>query len=218
MKASRFITKLLDSLYHNSPSAYYRGVSDTEHRLLPTIGRHPHLDGSGLLNLEQQLLKEFKRCSPPYLPRLPSSEFEWLLIAQHYGIPTRLLDWTTNPLVALYFAVCSSPDKPGCIYSIHNIEVIDRPTERDPFDIEGPSAVFPTLIDQRVSNQAGLFTIQRNPCQPLTHETIKTIVIDRALKEDVKCWLRWVGITTSFLFPSLTSLASELKMEYGFSR
>jgi hypothetical protein len=59
------------------------------------------------LNLERELLKEF-RTSGAMLLR-DSNEIDIYLIAQHYGMPTRLLDWTTNPLAALFFAVeCES--------------------------------------------------------------------------------------------------------------
>ena len=185
--------------------------------MIPSVGRKHLKKSIALLNLEQEILKEFKRCSPPYLPQPPRSEFEWLFVAQHHGLPTRLLDWTTNPLVALYFAVSSVPDRHGCIYSVHQIGVIDNPTARDPFEIEGPCAVLPTLIDQRFSNQAGLFTVQSNPFKPFTHPTLRKIVVDRAFKEEVMCWLRRMGITLSFLFPSLDSLASELATLHGFS-
>lgn len=188
--------------------------------MIPAVGRNPRNGPVSQLNLEQKILKEFKRCSPPYLPQPPRSEFEWLFVAQHHGVPTRLLDWTTNPLVALYFAVASVPDRDGCIYSVHQLGVIDGdgPTARDPFEIEGPCAVLPSLIDQRFSNQAGLFTIQTNPFKPFTHATLRKIVVDRAFKEDVTHWLRRMGITLPFLFPSLDSLASELAALHGFSR
>src|SRR5262249_39550766 len=44
--------------------------------------------------------------------------FGWLFLAQHYGLPTRLLDWSENPLVAAYFAVTDIPDDDGCIWAL----------------------------------------------------------------------------------------------------
>ena len=44
--------------------------------------------------------------------------FGWLFLAQHYGVPTRLLDWSENPLVAAYFAVLDDPNDDGCIWAL----------------------------------------------------------------------------------------------------
>jgi hypothetical protein len=53
----------------------------------------------------ERMLDEFKRKARPFIDFLPQNDFEWLFIMQHHGVPTRLLDWTSNALVALYFAV-----------------------------------------------------------------------------------------------------------------
>src|ERR1700686_3047090 len=71
--------------------------------LLPKIGR-----GSckpGLLDQEQRLFAEFRRRSAAYLDATNRDDWDMLAIAQHHGMATRLLDWTDNPLVALWFAV-----------------------------------------------------------------------------------------------------------------
>ena len=45
------------------------------------------------------------------------NQFDTISIAQHHGLPTRLLDWTSSPLVALYFCVRSLAQEDGCIYT-----------------------------------------------------------------------------------------------------
>jgi len=92
---------------------WFRGHASSEWELSPSLVReinsqeHPSLDKLALV--EQYALKRFKQLAPAVLGgRTVSDEGEWLLLMQHYRLPTRLLDWTENPLVALYFAISSS--------------------------------------------------------------------------------------------------------------
>lgn len=86
---------------------FFRGHSNSDWDLTPTIGRS-HCQSKYYLkwvDLEDDLLEEFQKFSRPYLDCDPKYKYEWLVIAQHHGLPTRILDWTTNPLKALYFTV-----------------------------------------------------------------------------------------------------------------
>ena len=55
--------------------------------------------------MEYDILNRFKHRSLPYQERVLTTDWEYLFFMQHFGVPTRLLDWSENPLVAVYFAI-----------------------------------------------------------------------------------------------------------------
>jgi hypothetical protein len=66
-----------------------------------------------LLDLEVSLFGDFQRCGGPLCERLPEDDWEWYFLMQHYGGPTRLLDWSDGALMALHFAVREYPKASG---------------------------------------------------------------------------------------------------------
>jgi hypothetical protein len=88
---------------------WFRGVQDANYDLLPALYRHPTICGfESFVELEKKLLRMFRHRAPPFLHSLPQDDLELLFLMQHHGIPTRLLDWTENPFVALFFALESA--------------------------------------------------------------------------------------------------------------
>jgi hypothetical protein len=88
---------------------WFRGVGNSEYTLSPTIHRHPNIqDETTLLDYENRLITRFNERSVPYLKNRLDDIWDRLFLMQHYGMPTRLLDWTENPLLALFFALSSA--------------------------------------------------------------------------------------------------------------
>ena len=81
---------------------WFRGCTNKDYRLVPSIGRPPFT-----VEKEKALLNAFKQDAVQFMEQQPVSEWEWLLWARHHDLPTRLLDWTESPLVGLYFATHS---------------------------------------------------------------------------------------------------------------
>jgi hypothetical protein len=97
----------LDPIYKRSKSVWFRGHRDGRWKLDPTLSRED------LLRRELELTKRFKQNAFQFLLRIPAEEWEWMFLMQHYSVPTRLLDWTENPLIGLYFATRDSEFKAG---------------------------------------------------------------------------------------------------------
>src|SRR5262245_17272041 len=83
--------------------ALFRGVSKCEWTLIPKIGRVVKaLNSAVRRDWETRMFRTFMRRGAPYVGNWkPSTDWDWLALAQHHGLPTRLLDWSHNPLVAL---------------------------------------------------------------------------------------------------------------------
>ncbi len=106
-------THFIELITKNPPekNCVFRGVQDQlEHKLIPSVGRINKFqnDLRQLKKYEQELLSIFKLRAYGKLKRLPRNDWEWLSIGQHYGLPTRLLDWSASPLIAAFFA--TKPD------------------------------------------------------------------------------------------------------------
>jgi hypothetical protein len=97
--------KKLRRICKNKPAVWFRGQAVAKWKLQPSIMRPPHSPDD-----EVVLLKKFKQNAVPLIDVAPIREDEWLFLMQHHSVPTRLLDWTESPLVALYFAVAEAKD------------------------------------------------------------------------------------------------------------
>lgn len=93
-------------------SVWYRGCGKASYELMPSLYRHKDAkEDDKVAELERKLMARFRQRSLPYHTRSLTDDWNTLFFMQHYGIPTRLLDWTENPLIALHFALMSAPYK-----------------------------------------------------------------------------------------------------------
>jgi hypothetical protein len=155
----------------------YRGVRSSKYELIPTIGRRRWGGKALALKDERYILRLFKQRAVAHFDRTPTDNWEWLALAQHHGLPTRLLDWTRNPLVAAYFAVAEDADEDSAIYAYQSNKYLQIENQKDPFSIDRVARVIPNHVTARISVQSSLFTIHPSPSEPFTAPGVEKFVI-----------------------------------------
>ncbi|HET6423118.1 MAG TPA: FRG domain-containing protein [Planctomycetaceae bacterium] len=157
------------------------------------------------IEIERQLLADFKRNAARFVDPIPKDDWHWLAIAQHHGVPTRLLDWTRDPLVALFFASEPSTDLyDGSIFCLAMPEIIPGLTDCDPFEIKELSVFVPNDPPSRMVAQSGLFTVEPpsfKPFDQVEQWTVWNIAFNR--KKKIRHELAKLGYTWDRLFPDI---------------
>ncbi|RJF83822.1 FRG domain-containing protein [Azospirillum cavernae] len=103
-------TKLVEDLMSRSRQPlWFRGCGDSNHKLIPSLYRHPEKTNfSDLFSLESEIIARFRARAIPYCNAVPSDNWDLLFLMQHHGIPTRLLDWSENPYISLFFSLTTA--------------------------------------------------------------------------------------------------------------
>lgn len=103
---SEYIEKICELSDEQAEPLWFRGVKNKSYHLIPTIfrDRYNYQDEAHMMNI-------FRARAIPHIINIPNSHYEWLFVMQHYGLPTRLLDWSEEPIPALGFALLDKKKK-----------------------------------------------------------------------------------------------------------
>ncbi len=220
--------------FHEMVAAYsdefpiYRGLKDSSYKLLSRVGRSRlefpnykkdsfnHIDELNQ-NSEIGALELFKKHAIQHVAISEINDWEWLGIAQHHGLPTRLMDWTRNPLVAAYFA-CedNTNDKNAVIYKIDMYDDLFFINDDDlPFEITRPKLFDPNQVNPRITAQSALFSVHPKPHIPFEHENLHKWIIDASCIYDVAKMAERYGVHDASMFPGLDGIAKSAAKDYG---
>jgi hypothetical protein len=168
---------------------------------------------------EAAILQLFKRQARPYLNHTPANDVEWLAVAQHHGMHTRLLDWSESLLVAAYFAVKNAgADGHAVIFGLRDVPEMSSQEELAPFKLKRLVLYRPPHIAARIPAQSSVFTVHPDPTANLVRPGLKRWVIKKSACMSIKRMLDSCAINESTLFPDLDGLARHLGWRYKWGK
>lgn len=216
---------------------WYRGeIKDSSWTLRPAVGRKGY-SVTEINSLERALFHNFSNRGASHIPAGADS-WDVVCMMQHYGIPTRLLDWTVGFATALFFSLeNATKDKPPRIWQL-NARLLNKVNgyTHSLLDMKGPDSdyykdyiiapreakvaafAYPRFHPRMIA-QAGMFTIHSDPTLELNKMThsdkfLKEYVLPGELIEDAKGFLRFMGIDRYVLFPDVENLGRSLREDF----
>jgi hypothetical protein len=228
------IASLFELIESQPLSTHYlfRGQRDASWGLVPGLYRtKPNIHSTSIEDqfdlYENMCLERFFNEGLPYLPPIPRGYSNDRILAQHFGVPTRLLDWTADPLVATYFAVEKwNTETDAALFMI----VPDATYRRE--DVKGLGshqaiAFRPPAIDRRIPAQKSMFTFHPYgapdaPFVPLDERPemgnlvssgergFAKIIIPKSRKRHVFQALIAMGVDRRNLFPGLDGVGFDV--------
>lgn len=140
----------------------YRGLGDVTHPLTTTLIRL----GGGYAALEKHLLRNFRKYAHRDVVQR-DSVWHWLSVAQHYGLPTRLMDWTYSPFAALHFATANLDhfDRDGVVWAVNYLATHALVPERlrECLDREGANVFTVEMLAETMPSLNELDTLAPEP-------------------------------------------------------
>lgn len=221
-------------------SFQYRGQACCSWKLLPSLTRRISpgttgldVDGNESVRYKEcHILKEFRSRIAAYRGSAPSEELTLAIVAQHHETPTRLLDWTMNPLASLFFAVedsdnwletcshCNNKDCSPVVWAAkgNRHRVSDFPVVRFDELENRPYFVIPDHDETRAAVQSSIFALWGDPTVPFTKLSCEgqlwRISIPRPCSRHVLWTLHCLGITRETLFPDVDGLGKYLAWKH----
>jgi FRG domain len=212
---------------------WFRGHASAGWNLTPSALRYAT---SASRTKALKLLDDFKRVAEIKLDRPPrqDEELKWIQLAQHHGIPTRLLDWTESATIALYFA-CLEPAIDGLVFLLNPIDLNRRNFPKKPWILDAQSdaatigpylkltgkkagsrrntiAINPVWNSARLMLQKGVFTLHGShfALDSAQVPSLVALPIMRDAKEQLRKELERIGVDEMTIFPELEHAARHL--------
>jgi FRG domain len=211
-------SSFLDYCNRRSTSDWvFRGLASDRYELKPKVGRVTDSDFKALVRAEKAIFAKFKRQMAQFEQPAERDDWSLLALAQHHGLPTRLLDWSTSPLVAGYFAVSSPPvDTDAVVVAVRTKSAqYVRDFRTSPFDAREIAFFSPPSVSPRIVNQRGLFSVHPEPWtaweQPLERSPLR---IPAAHKPFFRRRLFAFGVDPLTIETGLDGLCHTLEWQY----